>query len=150
MDENQTATLDCWAIVEMFGHQRIAGRVRSENFGAAVLLRVDVPEILTKPTKDYDCTTRTWVTHPGHVVAAFTKYLGVGSIYALNPVTEELARAAAVDICAAPVNLFGMDSVRSASPILPPGDDDEEADEEFTDGGGEETEPGDARERIPF
>lgn len=67
--------LETWAIVEIMGHQRFAGYVSERAIGGASLLQVDVPE----------CDGR----------AAFTKLIGVGSIYAITPCTEETARAAA-------------------------------------------------------
>ena len=35
--------LDGWFILELFGHQRIAGRVSEVTLGTNVMLRVDVP-----------------------------------------------------------------------------------------------------------
>lgn len=67
--------LETWAIVEIMGHQRFAGFVSERPIGGASMIQVDVPE----------CDGR----------AAFTKLIGVGSIYAITPCTEETARAAA-------------------------------------------------------
>ena len=64
-----------WAIVELFGHQQIAGYLSEQTIGGTTFLRVDVPE-----------TSR---------AAAYTKLYGAGAIYAITPTTEELARAAA-------------------------------------------------------
>lgn len=77
------ATLDTWAIVEMFGHKRIAGKLSEHVLGAAALIRCDVPEVqLDQETKS----------------PAYTRYLGVGSIYGITPCSEEVARAAAARI----------------------------------------------------
>lgn len=125
LNEEKAAQLECWAIVELFGHNRIAGRVKSENFGSACLIRVDVPEVEKQAPRTYDYEKGEYI--PGHRVrvAAFTKYLGLGSIYALNPVTEELARAAAAEIGCEPVRAFGLESVkRLANKALPEGPDD--------------------------
>lgn len=35
---------ESWAIVELFGHQKIAGRVAEQQIAGTVMLRVDVPE----------------------------------------------------------------------------------------------------------
>jgi hypothetical protein len=67
-------TFDQWAIVEMLGHRRVAGRVREVVLAGAGMLRVDVP------------------TTPGHVER--TMYVSPGSVYALHPTSEAVAVAA--------------------------------------------------------
>lgn len=74
--------LDTWAIVELFGHKKLAGKVSEHTIGAAALVRVDVPEteqsgVFTKP---------------------YTKLVGTGSIYCITPCTEDVARRAAQQI----------------------------------------------------
>jgi hypothetical protein len=69
--------LDCWALVELFGHQRIVGKVSTQVLGAAALLRVDVPNLL----KD------------GKIVRqGFTRFYGPAAIYSLTPVDEAAVR----------------------------------------------------------
>lgn len=63
------------AIVELFGHDRIAGWVSEATFAGATLTRVHVPQVENTP--------------------AFDKYLGAGAIYALTPVPEDVMRKAA-------------------------------------------------------
>jgi hypothetical protein len=60
-----------WAIVELMGHVRLAGRVSEEPMFGTALLRIDVP--------DGDSYT--------------TQYASGGSIYRLTPCSEEVARA---------------------------------------------------------
>lgn len=62
-----------WCIVEQLGHKRLAGRVSEALIAGTVMLRVDVP--------DGD--------------GLITQWIGAGSLYALTPTTEEIARAAA-------------------------------------------------------
>lgn len=64
-----------WAIIELFGHQRIAGRVSEQVIGGCAFVRVDVPEIGKIP--------------------AFTKMFGNGAIYAITICDEQSARMAA-------------------------------------------------------
>jgi hypothetical protein len=66
---------DVWAIVELMGHKRYAGRVREVTIAGGAFLRVDVPE--------------------GGDFAASTHYFGPAAIYGLHPTTEEIARRAA-------------------------------------------------------
>jgi len=56
-----------WAIVEIFGHRRHAGRVREEERFGAKMLRIDVPTLLVMhPEKESDQPTflvEKWTTH---------------------------------------------------------------------------------------
>lgn len=55
MSETETAQVDDgfeWAVVEIFGHRRHAGRAREEERFGAKMLRVDVPKIEMMETKD--------------------------------------------------------------------------------------------------
>lgn len=66
MEENQ---VDMWAVVELMGHGRTAGIVRTSDLGG--LLRVDVP-----------------------IDEGFrTEYYGAAAIYSIKVVSEEIARA---------------------------------------------------------
>ena len=40
---------EIWAVVELMGHNKIAGRVTEHKFGNQSMLRVDVPEIDNLP-----------------------------------------------------------------------------------------------------
>lgn len=71
------------AIVELFGHQRMAGIVTEQNFGSNTFIRIDVPETETSP--------------------AFTRIVNPSAIYALNPVTEEVMRITASQIVSKPI-----------------------------------------------
>lgn len=62
-----------WAVLEVMGHRRRAGLVREVELFGGKLLRIDVP------TADGDVT----------------EFYGCGSIYALRPCSEEVARDAA-------------------------------------------------------
>lgn len=102
-------TFDTWAIVELFGHQKIAGRVTEASVGGCSFVRVDVPAVGDVP--------------------AYTRLFGNGAIYAINPVTEELARASANAYRAAPVTRFDLPelrAMRSQSAIPFDRDDDDE------------------------
>lgn len=64
-----------WAIVELMGHVRIAGRVSEEEHFGAKLGRIDIPD----PQGD----------------GFTTQFFGGGSVYRLTPATEEIARKVA-------------------------------------------------------
>jgi len=82
---------DQWCIVELFGHQRIAGRVTEQTIGGSNFVRVDVPPVEGK-------------------AAGFTRLFGQGAIYGINPVTEEIARMAAANIRAEPIGVYDLPS----------------------------------------
>jgi len=66
-----------WALVELFGHQRIVGFLTQQTFGSGVLFRVDVPDLL-KDSK---------VQRKG-----FTRYFGLSAIYSITPIDEQTVR----------------------------------------------------------
>ena len=84
--ENQTEKF--WAIVELFGHNRIAGKCSEQNVAGTNMLRIDVPETEKNP--------------------AFTRLLGHAAIYAINPVTEEVATHWAKMLHCAPINAWDV------------------------------------------
>jgi hypothetical protein len=71
----QTPSYDGWAIVELMGHVRLAGRVTEESHFGVALGRIDIP------TAAGDGYT--------------TQYFGGASIYRITPTTEEIARSIA-------------------------------------------------------
>ena len=95
----QTA-FDNFCIVELFGHQKIAGRVTEQTIGGQPFVRVDVPQ-----------TKR----HP-----AFTRMFGNGAIYSITPVDSETAHLAAENLYTEPVTVY-----ISPSRQLEDGDDDD-------------------------
>jgi hypothetical protein len=108
------APFDHWAILEIMGHQRYAGRVTEQVIAGAAFVRVDVPA--------------------GQGVEAFTKLFGPGSIYAITPTTELLARGVAAELGQRPVEIYDLpEEMRrklapSRQPALPHFSDDDIAD----------------------
>jgi len=95
----------CWAIVEIFGHQRFAGQISEQPIAGDKLVRVEVP-----PVPEVSRAGRMSRFHPhtgerapqGQVwrytekipaAGGFTKLLGVKAIYALTPTPEATVRA---------------------------------------------------------
>ncbi len=116
MDEN--TDFAGWAIMELFGHNQIAGYVTSVALFGTSMLRVDVPG-----TDD----------NPG-----YTKFFGGAAIYAITPTTEEIARAAAGRLDIRPVDTWIVpEPKRPQLPSsIPTGQDPEdyEDDEEYQTG----------------
>lgn len=77
-----------WALVELFGHQQIAGYVSSQTVGGQAFVRVDVPE-----------TTRQ---------APWSKLYGAGAIYAITPMAEDLVKRKADLLQVAPLTAWDL------------------------------------------
>jgi hypothetical protein len=86
MSEKQT--FDEWCLVELFGHQKIVGKVSEATLAGGAFLRVDVPAFNGQP--------------------AFTRYYGPGAIYSINPVSEDVARGLMDRYRNEPVNRFEL------------------------------------------
>lgn len=96
-----------WAIVELFGHQRIAGKLTEQAIGGASFIRVDVPAFEDSP--------------------AFTKLYTQGAIYGVTFVSEQIARAAAQSFRLAPVSVYELrDLMQTQGKLLEAPDDDDD------------------------
>lgn len=80
-----------WALVELFGHQKIVGKVSEASLAGGAFLRVDVPALGASP--------------------AFTRFFGPGAIYSINPVTEEVARGLMTVHRNEPVSRFDLPQI---------------------------------------
>jgi hypothetical protein len=67
-----------WCLVELMGHQRIAGLCTEQNVAGTNLLRVDVPNTESQP--------------------AFTKFFNHSALYAITPIDEKTAIVIANEI----------------------------------------------------
>jgi hypothetical protein len=66
-------SFDMWALVELFGHQKIAGRVSEQVIAGTGFVRVDVPETGKQ--------------------AGHTRFYNPTAVYGITPVDENVARA---------------------------------------------------------
>lgn len=85
-----------WAIVELFGHARIAGKVTEQTIGGCSFIRVDVPA-----TGD---------------LQGYTKLYGNGAIYSIGFVDEETAMAAAASMHQQPIDAWSAREMLAALP----------------------------------
>lgn len=110
----QRQTFEVWAIVELMGHQRMAGWVTEATIAGGSFIRIDVPDTAARP--------------------AYTRYIGPPAIFAINPTTEQIARAMAERYNPAPVNAYEMPQLTGGSDrsaIVDSDDDYPEDDREF-------------------
>lgn len=78
----------CWAIVELFGHQQIAGEISEQTIAGGSFLRVDVPG--------------------SEGEEGFTRFFGASAVYSITPVMEEVGRAATARLAVRPVTVWGL------------------------------------------
>lgn len=83
------------AVVELLGHQRIAGFVSEIQVAGSPFLNVEVPS----------CDDR----------EGFTRYYSPSAIYCINPTTEQVMLDAVKDFVLPPINRNVYDPVRSSS-----------------------------------
>lgn len=81
-------TFAAYGIVEVMGHQTYAGRITEQTIAGSGFIRVDIP--------------RTSSDEP------FSKLFSPGSIYAITPTTEEIARAMAERYAQRPLTLYDL------------------------------------------
>lgn len=96
MSEASKPALDEWALVELFGHQKIVGRVTEATIAGGAFIRVDVPVF--------------------NGAAAFTRVFGPWAIYSINPVTEEIARGLMTHHRNEPVSRFELPQIADKVP----------------------------------
>ena len=92
-NETEKKTFDEWALVELFGHARIVGRVTEATLAGGTFIRVDVPD------KDGN--------------AVFTRFFGPGAIYSMSPISRDMAISLAAQQNAEPVKRYELPSTAS-------------------------------------
>ena len=83
MNEETKKVFEGWAIVELFGHAKIAGMCSEQPLAGTNMLRVDVPAINDQQ--------------------AYTRFFGGSAIYSITPTDRETAMIALQRISSRPV-----------------------------------------------
>ena len=86
MDNNQK--FDLWCIVELFGHDKVAGKCTEQEIAGTNFLRIEIPETPNQPS--------------------YTEFYGNKAIYSIKPVTEEIARQTANALNKAPISSWDI------------------------------------------
>lgn len=97
MDEKTNGNaqqFETWAVLELFGHVRLAGLVTEASIGGCAFLRVDVPN------KEGE--------------TQFTRYFGNGAIYSMTPVSRDVACRVGNGSAQAPVKPWEMPAAAAA------------------------------------
>jgi hypothetical protein len=94
MSETKTSFNE-WCLVELFGHQKIVGKVTEATLAGGTFLRVDVPPF------DGD---------PG-----FTRFFGPSAIYSINPIAEDVARGLMERYRNEPVSRYELPQIEDKS-----------------------------------
>lgn len=84
-------TFAAWVIIELLGHRRLAGYLTEQQIAGTSFLRLDIP---AEPP--------------------VTQYYSPGSVYAITPTTEEIARTVARDSRPAPVQRWELEPAKDA------------------------------------
>jgi hypothetical protein len=74
MTAEHTTTFEAWAVVELLGRRRLAGKVSEQSIAGGTMLRIDIP------TGDEQMTTQ---------------FYGNAAIFSITPTTEAIARSVA-------------------------------------------------------
>jgi hypothetical protein len=65
-------TVDCWAYVEVFGHNQLAGRLTTRKFGTQIMFQIDIPK--------------------GDTELSHSELFSPNSIFSIKPTTEAWCR----------------------------------------------------------
>lgn len=86
--DNTDTKFSHWALVELMGHQRIAGLATEVNIAGKGFIRVDVPN------------------EKGEFI--FTRFYAPDAIYCVSPVDKQIAIGLAVKCASRPVNIYDL------------------------------------------
>jgi len=95
--------LKMWAVIELFGHDRLAGYVTEEEVAGEAFVRVDVP---------------------GKGPDGFSKLFGQKAIYSITPVAEEVALEMVERFASRPLGVWTPSVRRELPPPTVDADDD--------------------------
>jgi len=91
---------DQWAILELMGHRRLAGKVTEATIGGGAFIRIDIPM-------------------KGGTTS--TQFYSPGSIYCITPTSEAIAREVAKSSQPEPVNRWELKGLMEPEIKVPSG-----------------------------
>lgn len=118
----QQEKFEIWAIIGLFGHQKLAGKLSERQIAGFNFAMVSIPETKSVP--------------------AFDRFINPSAIYDINPCTEEMARGYANQLNVKPIDAFDarevlrrIDEAKKLNAPARPEIEEEEEEEEHIDEG---------------
>jgi hypothetical protein len=93
MHQQDEQKFEAWGLLELFGHQRLAGRLSEQTIGGVHFLRIDVPEVGEQP--------------------GYSRFFTQGAIYGMTPTSEQVARGLADRLRARPVQAYELPQLQA-------------------------------------
>lgn len=90
MNDKSQEQFEAWGLLELFGHQRLAGKLTEQTIGGVHFIRIDVPAVESEP--------------------AYTRFFTQGAIYGMTVLTEDTATKLAGYLRAKPVQAYEVPS----------------------------------------
>lgn len=90
MSEEKTK-FEHWALVELMGHQQVAGLVTEESIAGKAFLRVDVP----RPNGETACT----------------RFYSPDAVYCISPTDRQIALGLAAKAAVRPVTIYDLQAL---------------------------------------
>jgi len=113
---NEGAVFEGWAILELMGHRKLAGRISEATLGGGAFIRIDVP---------------------GDGADVATQFYSPSAVYCITPTTEDIARRTASRNRPEPVTRYELPAApepRRAVLDVDPYDEGEDEDDEAEGG----------------
>jgi hypothetical protein len=126
---------DMWAVVELMGHVRIAGRLTEEERFNTKMGRIDIPQPPSADCVACKGLSRATIEPICIVCESYvTQFFGGSSVYRITFVSEAAARAVAVSNRAAPIHSWELPKIAAPTSATSRDDYDDEDDEPGDDG----------------
>ena len=103
-DDKTIEKFEAWGLLELFGHQRLAGKLSDQTIGGVHFLRIDVPAVGDVPP--------------------YTRFFTQGAIYGMTVTTEDVARRLAGTLQARPVSAYELRPVEPSRQLAHSGVDE--------------------------
>jgi len=111
MADEQKATFEGFAILELMGHRRLAGKISEAQIGGASFIRIDVPD------------------GDGPETVA-TQFYSPSAVYCITPTTEAIARKVAATSSPQPVTEWELRPDRTLPQVTSSRDHDDDNDDD--------------------